>query len=142
MCTPGILDRINKDQLETLHRSLLNQDRKAAVVAGEECVKQLGIVISQVLGRATTESRTGKLWVQYIQQVALLQHFVRAERTGYWELHLYCIRQMILHFHATGHLHYAKSARLYLQQMKSLDKRMPVDEYKLFTESGYFTIRR
>ena len=140
--TPGTLDRIDKDQLEALHRSLLNQDRKAVDVAEEECIKQLGLVISQVLDRAATESRTGKLWVQYIQPVALLQHFVRAERTGDWELHLYCIRQMIPHFHAAGHLHYAKSARLYLQQMESLDKCMPVDEYKLFTESGYFTIRR
>ena len=29
-----------------------------------------------------------------------------------------------------------------LQHMESLDKRMPSDEYKLFTENGYFTIRR
>jgi len=57
-------------------------------------------------------------------------------------LHLWCVRQMIPHFHAAGHLHYAKSARLYLQQMEALEQTMPADEYRLFTEKGYFTIRR
>jgi hypothetical protein len=49
---------------------------------------------------------------------------------------------MLPHFHAAGHLPYAKSARLYLQQMEALEQTMPVDEYRLFTEEGYFTIRR
>ncbi|XP_014681447.1 PREDICTED: uncharacterized protein LOC106821245 [Priapulus caudatus] len=49
---------------------------------------------------------------------------------------------MIPHIHAAGHLPYAKSARLYLQQMDELEKTMPTDEYSLFTEKGYFTIRR
>ena len=34
------------------------------------------------------------------------------------------------------------SARLYLQQMESIHKIMPPDEYNLFSEKGYFTIRR
>ena len=142
MNTPNTLDKINKDLLENLYKALLNHERNATDIAEEECVKQLSHVISQLLDRAASESRTGKLWVQYIRQVALLQRFIRAERTGDWKLHLYCVREMIPHFHAAGHLHYAKSARLYLQQMDALEKTMPVDEYKLFTEKGYFTIRR
>ena len=113
MGTPDILDRIDKDQLESLYRSLLNQDMEASDVAEDEYIKQLGLVISQVLDRAASESRTVKLWVPYIQQVALMQHFIRAVQTGNWEIHLYSVRQMIPHFHAAGHLHYAKSARLY-----------------------------
>ena len=49
---------------------------------------------------------------------------------------------MIPHFHAAGHLPYAKSARLYLQQMEALEQTMPANEYTLFTEKGYVTIRR
>lgn len=49
---------------------------------------------------------------------------------------------MIPHFHAAGHLPYAKSARLYLQQMNSIAKVMPPEEYTLFSAKGYFTIRR
>lgn len=49
---------------------------------------------------------------------------------------------MIPHFHAAGHLPYAKSARLYLQQMNSIEDVMPPEEYTLFSDKGYFTIRR
>ena len=49
---------------------------------------------------------------------------------------------MIPHFHAAGHLAYAKSTRLYLQQMEGLWETMLEDENKLYTEKGYFTIRR
>ena len=68
--------------------------------------------------------------------------FLYAERTGDWRLHLYCITKMIPYFHAAGHLAYAKSARLYLQQMKSLESTMSVNEHSQFTDKGYFTVRR
>ena len=142
MGTPGTLDNIDKDRLVSLYQSLLNQEKNATDVSEEECVKQLSEIISQLLDTVASESRTGKLWVQYIRQVALIQHFIRAERTGDWKLHLFCVREMLPHFHAAGHLHYAKSARLYLQQMEELEKAMPVDEFKSYTEKGYFTIRR
>ena len=38
MGTPDILDRIDKDQLESLFRSLLNQDMEASDVAEDECI--------------------------------------------------------------------------------------------------------
>ena len=38
MGTPDILDRIDKDQLESLYRSLLNQDMEASDVAEDECI--------------------------------------------------------------------------------------------------------
>lgn len=81
MGSPGTLDNIDKDQLENLYRSLLNQEQKANNVAEEECLKHLSQIISQVLDQAALESRTGKLWVQYIRQVFLMQHFIRVERT-------------------------------------------------------------
>ena len=72
--------------------------------------------------------------------VVCLLNFFRAERIGDWKLYLNCVREMIPHFHAAGHL-YGKSARLYLQQMESISEVMPPDEYKLFSDKGYFTIR-
>lgn len=47
-----------------------------------------------------------------------------AERTGNWTLYLQCVRRMLPYFHAAGHLAYAKAARLYLQQMNSLESKM------------------
>ena len=66
MDTSNTLDKINEDLLENLYKALLNHERNATDVAEEECVKQLSHVISQLLDRAASESRTGKLWVQYI----------------------------------------------------------------------------
>ena len=46
--------------------------------------------------------------------------FIRAERTGNWHEHLEAMRLMLNLFAATAHINYAKSARLYLQKMQSL----------------------
>lgn len=49
---------------------------------------------------------------------------------------------MLPYFHAAGHLHYAKSVHVYLQDMYSLAERMTPEDYENFTTNGYFTIRR
>ena len=67
--------------------------------------------------------------------------FIVAERTGNWHLYLVTIEQMINLFAATGHLHYAKSSRLYLQLMMDLKNDFPW-LYKEFTKHGFHTVRR
>lgn len=61
---------------------------------------------------------------------------------GDWESHLNCIEIMIPFFHSAGHFNYAKSARLYLQDMKNLEETMDPIEYENFTKNGFFTARR
>ena len=68
--------------------------------------------------------------------------FVRAERTGDLELHLDSVKAMLPYLHAAGHLSYAKSAHLYVQQMEDLPHKMSEDDYNTFTKEGYITIRR
>lgn len=68
--------------------------------------------------------------------------FIRAERSGDWQLHLHSIKQMLPLFHASGHLHYAKSAHLYVQQMEELPNHLSTSEFSKFVKDGYFTIRR
>ena len=68
--------------------------------------------------------------------------FVRAERTGDWLLHVYCVREILPFFHAAGRYNYVKAAHLYLQQMEGLHLRMPVDEFQKFTCGGFFTTQR
>ena len=48
---------------------------------------------------------------------------------------------MLPYFHAAGHLAYAKSAHLYVQQMSELESKMHPHEFEKFI-SGYFTVRR
>ena len=86
-------------------------------------------------------SRTSKLWLNYMAYVDILKQFVRAERCGDWELHLNAVEKMLNLFAATGHLNYAKSARLYLQEMRELKEKHPF-VYQCFKEKGFHTVRR
>ena len=49
---------------------------------------------------------------------------------------------MIPVIHAGGHTAYAKSSRLYLDQMNQLKTKMSIEEFTEYTSQGYWTIRR
>ena len=66
--------------------------------------------------------------------------FLRAERTGNWNLHLVAVSKMINLFLATGHVHYAKCAHLYLQNMSELETNDPW-VYMNFATHRYHTVR-
>lgn len=85
---------------------------------------------------------TSKLFIRYMQMVQIIQDFIRAERSGNFQLHLKCIERMLPYFHASGPNSYSKSAHLYLQDTRTLQEEMSEYEYKLFVAQGYFTIRR
>ena len=79
--------------------------------------------------------------VTVYQYIETLKLFIRAERTGDWNLHLVSVGKMINLFAATGHINYAKSSRLYLQLMYQL----PTDHpwlYYCFIEQGFHAVRR
>ena len=57
---------------------------------------------------------------QHMHMVDILRTFIRAERTGNWELHLEAVHDMLPYFAAAGHNPYAKSAYIYLQSMYDL----------------------
>ena len=46
---------------------------------------------------------------------------VRTEQSD-WFLTMYAMKQMLAYLHAAGHLAYAKSAHLYVQQMVQLNE--------------------
>jgi hypothetical protein len=84
--------------------------------------------------------RTSRLWIFYMKYVELLKVFLMAERTSNWLLHLECLHGIRALFAATGHVHYAKSVRLYLQFMKNLPTSHPSLHAQFM--SGMHTIRR
>ena len=67
-------------------------------------------------------SRTAKLWLLYLHYIKVLKLYIIAERTSNWQLHLQTSDDMLNLFAACGHINYAKSARLYIQQMATLNK--------------------
>ena len=87
-----------------------------------------------------SDCRTGRLWLQYLEMVAILRRSIKAERTGNFELHLQCVKDMLPYFAASGHNNYLKSARLYLQQMLELRVTHP-DVFQRFMK-GHYSIRR
>ena len=66
--------------------------------------------------------------------------FIFAERTSDWELHLLTVTKMLNLFAATGHIHFAKSARLYVQMMRKLPQTHP-SLYQQFMEKQH-TVKR
>ena len=71
------------------------------------------------------QCRTARLWITYIEYVDVLRKFLIAERTGNWLLHLNAMQCMLPLFSVTGHMNYARSARVYLQQMRNLPQTNP-----------------
>ena len=89
----------------------------------------------------SSKSRTSKLWVQYLKYIELVQLFIPAERTANWDLHIVSVSQMINLVAATGHIHYAKRAKVYVQKILELSTDYPW-LYTKFATNGYHTVRR
>lgn len=87
-----------------------------------------------------TNNRTAKLWLQYLDMVNIMQIFIKAERTGNWQLHLRTMHQMLPYLAATGHNNYTKSVYLYLQNMNRLENEHP-EVHKNFLK-GFHVGRR
>ena len=88
----------------------------------------------------SNKSRTAKLWVLYLNYITTIKKYIVAERTSNWYLHLEATKEMLNLFAATGHINYAKSARLYVQQMIDLQNSNPWLHHKF--EQGMHAIRR
>ncbi|KAG1681897.1 Neuroendocrine convertase 1 [Nymphon striatum] len=67
-------------------------------------------------------SRTAKLWLLYMNYVSIVKKFLIAERTSNWCLHIQAVTKMMNLFAASGHLHYAKSFRIYVQEMLTMSE--------------------
>ena len=86
------------------------------------------------------DSRTACLLFQYMDMIDSLEQFIKAERTGYWEMHLKVMKEMLPFFAAAGHNLYLKSGYIYLQQMTELQKTNP-EVYHHFA-MGNHVVRR
>jgi hypothetical protein len=76
-------------------------------------------------------SRTGSVWIQLLNMIRILKTFIKAERTGNWELHLQTTMKMLPFFAAAGHSNYLKSSYVYVQNVMFLKETNPL-LYHLF----------
>jgi len=66
--------------------------------------------------------RTGKLWLQYMEMISILKHFIQAERERDWKGHLKAVSKMLSYFAAAGDNLNLKSSYVYLQEMSKLEE--------------------
>jgi len=107
--------------------SVYEQTSSAGYVAYSVC-DSLGILnqqLEQLKRVLQNQCRTARLWILYIDLVDVLRKFLTGERSGNWLLHLDALRDMLPLFSVTGHANYARSARIYLQQMQLLPQTHP-----------------
>ena len=86
-------------------------------------------------------SRTAKLWLLYIYYFDVVKMLIRAEKCGYWNLHVVAISKMLKLLAATRIINYAKSSRLHLENMLNL-KNSHTWVYEQFTEERLNIVRR
>ena len=98
--------------------------------------------LRKILQVDESDYRTFKLWKHYLDNISILRMLLFAERTGNHDLHVLCVKQMIPILHATGHISYARSLRIYIQQLNELKTEIPANLYELYTKKGYFTVCR
>jgi hypothetical protein len=70
--------------------------------------------------QSRSKCRTANLWFQYMDMICILRDFIKAERTGNWNMHLKSLKSMLPYFAASGHNLYVKSAWIYINQMEHL----------------------
>lgn len=108
---------------ERAYEGRLDEDAIKELVSCDS-IKQIDHKV-KLLKSKLKKSRTSKLWLLYMDYINIVKEFIFAERTSNWELHLGVLSKMLNLFAATGHINYAKSVRLYLQEMKKLPKTHP-----------------
>ena len=78
-----------------------------------------------------SESRTARLWFQYLDLLQILGKNLRAERSGNLELYLQSLLEMLPYFAASGHNLYTKPTWMFVQSMFQLRKDNPEQYRKL-----------
>ena len=68
-----------------------------------------------------------------MNMVCLLLQFIRAQRDGLWELHLYAFQQMLPFFHRYYHTNYARWGCVYLAEMNQL----PIEVKEEFLKGNF-----
>ena len=139
--TEGRLNNEDVKTLRELYNGTMNKSIPVSSIAESIELKKLEQCLAKHKENLSASSPTANLWLQYIEYVEVLKLFIRAERTGDWNLHLIALTKMLNLFAATGHINYAKSSRLYLQLMFDLPKDHPW-LYNCFQEHGFQVVRR
>ena len=99
-----ILNEDTIKHLSELYESISLENAEPEDVTSNDTITEIHDIISS-LKFVQDLHRTGKLWVQFMDFVSIIWMFIRAERTGNWQLHLHATELMLSYFAAAGQLH-------------------------------------
>lgn len=122
-----------------MYNQLINEDISVDTICESSILDDINARIA-AKRKGLEVSRTASLWMRYSEMVNILKRFIKAERTGNWELHLQTLQDMLPYFAVAGHNLYAKSAYVCISMMQTLQQDHP-DIYRIFLE-GYHVLRR
>ena len=74
-------DIMTADDMEEIEM-ILSSDQDPLEMANAEVIKKLDICMGILKTHLSSESRTAKLWIQYMEYVRIMRHFVRVARSG------------------------------------------------------------
>ncbi|KAK6168833.1 hypothetical protein SNE40_020007 [Patella caerulea] len=139
----NIVPRLTEEQLTSLSNLLEKSLELSSEYDLDEnpVLQTLASRLSLLQSTLSSTSRTAKLWIQFINYASCVKRFIYAERTKNWDAHLVGCSDFLNLFAATGHIHYAKSCRLYIQQMQALPHTHPW-LYALYSEKGLHAVQR
>ena len=96
------LPELKLDKVSQIFDQLKEQNISSEEVANDINVKEMLARISQYKEKFS-EVRPAKLWFQYLRMVEIICMFIKAERTGNFDLHLHSVWEMLPYFAASGH---------------------------------------
>ena len=95
------------DKVSQVFDHLKEQNISLEEVANDIDVKEMLARISQYKGKFS-EARTAKLWFQYLRMVEIICMFIKAERTGNFDLHVQSLLETLPYLPASSHYLYAR----------------------------------
>ncbi|GFR77724.1 hypothetical protein ElyMa_002244600 [Elysia marginata] len=107
----SIRDNINDSSLSSclqLFDQVLKKEVPAEVVASSQELDWIEAKLAETKSKFLN-SRTSRLWLQYMEMLDILRKFIKCERTGNWNLHLHSMKEMLPYLAASGHSLYVKS---------------------------------
>ena len=93
--TSSCLSSVNRTPLQVMHKGRLNGEYPTACAENEACVQQLMESMDDLTESAASQSRTGKLWIEYLKQISVIRNFIRAQCTGDWDLDPHAVSEII-----------------------------------------------
>jgi len=97
-----VMTQIQNDSLRELLFGVLDENVTASDVVDlavlEQCLTDQKLTL-------TAQSRTAKLWFQYLGYITVFKDFITSERLANWEGHLLAVSKLLNLFADTGHHH-------------------------------------